>query len=207
MTIKVDKVAKEIAVTRFALPECLHIPVAARNYDALVSYVGHVRAMIADGGPPRAILVEPDIVPARDDRLPIWALPRAILLHASLQLWVHVDYPRYRTAYARAFPAEDIKALVIDHVTNRRISRLKGFEYVRLVAISRGANSSSGTLSEKLGVEYHSSPAMRAVNAASTAKIQYADIADIVKMLDIKTGRSVMDPVNEAQALISLPRA
>jgi hypothetical protein len=41
---------------------------------------------------------------------------------------------------------------------------------------------------------------MIAVNKAHPAQIQYADIADIVKMLDVKTGGSLQDPVNEAQA-------
>lgn len=89
---------------------------------------------------------------------------------------------------------------------NRRVARLKGFEYVRLVAISRGANSSSGGLCEKWAIAYHGTPDMRATNAASAAKIQYADIADLVKMLDIKTGGGVMDAVNEAQKLVDLPQ-
>lgn len=39
-------------------------------------------------------------------------------------------------------------------------------------------------------------------NSESPAFIQYADLADIVKMLNIKTGGSLQDPVNEAQALV-----
>jgi hypothetical protein len=77
-----------------------------------------------------------------------------------------------------------------------------GFPYLRIVPISRAANSSSGGLCEKWGVEYHSTPEMVAVNRANPAQIQYADIADIVKMLDMKTGGSLQDPVNEAQALL-----
>jgi hypothetical protein len=45
---------------------------------------------------------------------------------------------------------------------------------------------------------------MRAKNQASLALVQYADLADIVKMLDRKGGGSLMDEVNEAQKLVIL---
>jgi hypothetical protein len=54
-------------------------------------------------------------------------------------------------------------------------------------------------------VEYHSSPEMMEKNRASLASVQYADLADIVKMLDIQGGGSFMDNVNEAQKLVDLP--
>ena len=44
-------------------------------------------------------------------------------------------------------------------------------------------------------------------NAESLASVQYADIADIVKMLNVKGGGSFMDNVNEAQKLVDLPDA
>jgi hypothetical protein len=113
-----------------------------------------------------------------------------------------VDYHGYRHAYAKAFPNQDVENLVLDHVMNRRVARLKGFFYLRIIPILRQANSSSGGLSEKWAVEYHSSDEMSGKNLASPAKIQYADLADIVKMLNQKTGDSLQDPVNEAQLLI-----
>ena len=97
--------------------------------------------------------------------------------------------------------------LVLDHVMNRRVARLKGFAYLRVVPISRGANSSHGSLSEGWAVEYHSSPEMREKNRISQAAVQYADLSDIVKMLNIRGGGSLMDNVNEAQKLVGLPRA
>jgi hypothetical protein len=36
-------------------------------------------------------------------------------------------------------------------------------------------------------------------------KIQYADLADIVKMMNRKTGGLLQDPVNEAQQWVDLP--
>jgi hypothetical protein len=54
-------------------------------------------------------------------------------------------------------------------------------------------------------VEYHGSPAMIEKNRKSLARVQYADLADIVKMLNLKGGGSFMENVNEAQKLIDLP--
>lgn len=135
-------------------------------------------------------------------RLPIWRLEGAAILHARRQLWVHVDYSAYRRAYRQAFPDEEVTGLVLDHVMNRRVARLKGFPYVRVVPVSRGANSSSGGLAEKWAVAYHSTPEMMRRNRESRAEIQYADLPDIVKMLDLKTGGAFQDPVNDAQALV-----
>jgi len=198
----IDEHARDIALTRFALPLCLHIPIAARDEDALERFVGKI-ATILPCGRHKAIIVHAYDPPAADARLPIWEQPGAAILRAPRQLWVDVDARPYRRAYAAAFPAEDLRGLVLDHVMNRRVARLKGFRYVRIVPISRAANSRSGGLSEKWGVAYHATPAMIAKNRQSPAFIQYADLADIVKMLDLKTGGSLQDGVNEGQALVT----
>lgn len=137
---------------------------------------------------------------------PIWGLPQAGVLHHPRQVWVHVDYAAYRRAYGRAFPNVDLTDLVLDHVMNRRLARLKGFTYLRIVPVSRAVNSSHGGLSEGWGVELHSSPRMRERNKTSQAVVRYADLADIVKMLDMEGGGSLMDIVNDAQRLVDLPR-
>lgn len=198
----IDEHAAKVAIERYALPPCLHVPIAARDENAVRKYVGGISKVLVPGTPSRALLVEVDRHPQGDDDLPIWQLPEANVLHNAQQLWVHVDYHGYRKAYADAFPNHDLTGLVLDHIMNRRVARLMGFFYLRIVPISREANSSSGGLSEKWGVEYHSSPEMRAKNLANPARIQYADLADIVKMLDRKTGGSLQDPVNEAQSLV-----
>jgi hypothetical protein len=46
---------------------------------------------------------------------------------------------------------------------------------------------------------------MREKNRVSLAAVQYADLSDIVKMLNMQGGGSVMDSVNEAQKLVELP--
>jgi hypothetical protein len=197
----IDEHARGIALTRFALPLCLHVPIGARDEDALQRFVGEI-ATIVPCGQQKAIVLQAYDPPPADTRLPIWEQPGAAILRAPRQLWVDVDARAYRRAYATAFPEEDLRGLVLDHVMNRRVARLKGFRYLRLVPISRAANSSSGGLSEKWGVAYHATPAMIAKNKQSPAFIQYADLADIVKMLDIKTGGSLQDGVNDGQALV-----
>jgi hypothetical protein len=186
---------------------CLYVPVAARDRNAIERYVGKVVTPLTHDGSDKALLVHAHDPGELDQRLAIWDVPEAIVLHAHTQVWVHVDYAAYRRAYQQAFPDVDLKAFVLDHVMNRRVARLKGLTYLRIVPISRAANSSHGGLSEGWGVAYHSSPRMREVNRASLASVQYADIADIAKMLNLQGGGSLMDGVNEAQKLVDLPDA
>lgn len=200
--MRIDDHAKEIVVQRFALPACLHIPIAARSFDDLETYVGKIERVIAPSSPPNAVLLNVEFTSPEDGNLPIWELPESRALRQSQQLWVNVHYKPYRRAYARAFPERRIEGLVIDHVLSREVAKLKGFGYVRLEPISRGANSSSGGLSEKWAVEYYRSPAMIAKSQLDMCHIQYADLADIVKMLDRKTGGALQEPVNDAQSLV-----
>jgi hypothetical protein len=200
--MEVDEFAKRLASEQFVLPSCLHVPIAARDETAIRTFVGEVTEVLVSGSPNRALLVS--VEPRQDiiQSLPIWSLPEATVLHRTRQLWVHVDFGAYRSAYARAFPDEDIRSLVIDHIMNRRVARLKDFMYLRVIPISREANSSSGGLSEKWAVEYYQTPEMQAKSLASPARVQHADLADIVKMLNRKTGGALQDPVNEAQVLV-----
>lgn len=202
MTI-IDEFARNVASQRFGLPTCLHIPVAARDETALRTYVGEIAEIMVTGVPNKALLVKVVAQAEINPRLPIWSLPEAFILRRALQLWVHVDFRGYRSAYARAFGDENIRERVIDHVMNRRVARLKGFTYLRVVPVSREANSSSGGLAEKWAVEYYETPEMRAKSLGSPARIQHADLADIVKMLNLKTGGALQDPVNAAQALLT----
>ena len=185
---------------------CLYITIAAKDVQAIETFVGKI---VEDLGGPRspgkAFLVEMYEPDEPDRRLAIWDLAEAQTLHYPRQVWVHVDYRSYRRAYCRAFPDEDVSKMVLDHVMNRRVARLNGFQFLRIVPISRGANSSHGSLSEGWGVDYHSSPEMVKKNATSMAVVQYADICDIVKMMDMKGGGSFMENVNDAQKLVDLP--
>lgn len=186
---------------------CLYVPIAARDTAAIERYVGRIAGSLIPNCPEKALLVEAHEPEKPDPHLAIWEVPEAAVLHFPKQVWVHVDYRAYRRAYATAFPDFDLNGLVLDHVMNRRVARLKGFHYLRIVPISRGANSSHGSLSEGWAVEYHSSPEMRKKNRLSQAMVQYADLSDIVKMLNMQGGGSLMDNVNEGQKLVDLPDA
>lgn len=187
------------------LQPCLYVPVAARDTNAIETYVGRIVEGLSQRSPNKALLVEAHEPEEPDERLAIWQHPGAAVLHCSRQVWVHVDYRNYRRAYVRAFPEIDLTSLVLDHVMNRRVARLKGFAYLRIVPISRQANSSHGGLSEGWAVEYHSSPRMMEINRTSQAMVQYADLADLVKMLNMEGGGSFMENVNEAQKLVDPP--
>ena len=58
----------------------------------------------------------------RDDRLPIWENPASDIFHQEMQVWVAVSYTRYRAAYRKAFPNEDITGRVLSHALNRRVA-------------------------------------------------------------------------------------
>jgi hypothetical protein len=183
------------------------VPIAARDRAAIERHVGIIERVVVSGSPDQVLLINCHEPLERDPLLPIWNHENAGVLHSAKQVWAHVDFRHYRKAYRNAFPEVDVNDLVIDHVLNRRVARVKGFTYVRLVAITRGANSSSGGLCERWEVAYHSSDRMREINGKSRASVQYADLADLVKMLDMKTGNSIMDGVNEAQSLVDRPAA
>ena len=202
----IDQHAVSIPQMSGLLP-CLYVTIAARDTSAIETYVGRVLARLTPQSPSKALLVEAYKPEKPDDRLAIWNHPEAAVLHYPRQVWVHVDFSAYRRAYIRAFPDVNLSNLVLDHVMNRRVARLKGFTYLRIVPVSRAVNSSHGSLSEGWGVEYHSSPRMRELNSASQAVVQYADLADIVKMLNMEGGGSFMEIVNEAQKLVDLPDA
>lgn len=201
MSPLVDAVAKEIAIRRWALPECLHVPIGAVDEAAIVAYVGAIERVLASGNPTRALLVRAAPRPAIDERLPIGDLPASQVLHAPLQVWVHVDYTGYRRAYRSAFPSEPIDDKVISHSANRRMAGLEAFSYVRLTPVSRGANSSSG-FSEQWGVKLHSEALQRGASLRRGAHIRYADLSEIMLMMDLKLGGGIMAAVNEGQKLV-----
>ena len=129
-------------------------------------------------------------------------MKESAILHHPQQVWVHVDYKGYRAAYAKAFPGESIKNVVLDHILNRKMARAMRFDYLRIVPISREANSSSGGLPEKWGIAYQTGAEMLQINAQCKSFIKYADLQDIVKMLNLKSGGGFQDTVNEAQSLV-----
>ncbi len=201
MALLIDHVAKEVAFRRWALPECLHVPVAAVDEAAINNYIGKIDRILAVGSPSRALLVRVESSPVLELSLPISKLPSSIILHSLMQVWVHIQYGGYRRAYKKAFPCEDIHGKVLSHALNRRTANLQGYNYVRITPITRGSNSSSA-FSEQWGVALHSGPQQMEANRKRGAFIRYADLSEIMLMMDMKLGGGVMDAVNEGQKLV-----
>jgi len=143
MTLLIDDTAKVIALTRWALPECLHVPIAAVDEEAIRNYVGDVERVVSGRGLRKALLVTiPERAPI-DPALPISEHPNAGIFHARQQVWVHVAYKAYRPAYKRAFPGENIDGRILSHAMNRDTAVHKAFDFVRLTPVSGIANVSS----------------------------------------------------------------
>ncbi|MDR3487392.1 MAG: hypothetical protein P4M05_21110 [Bradyrhizobium sp.] len=197
----IDEVAREVALTRSALPECLHVPIAAVDEAAIARYIGDVIGVFGRRSTRKALLVRTRTVLCPDDRFPIWGLEASAILRSELQVWVDVAYTRYRWAYCCAFPEEALGDKVLSHAMNRRVATLKGFQYVRITPTSRRANSSS-RFSEDWGVALHRASTRTASEWRRGAFIQYADLSELMLMLDMNLGGGVMDAVNEGQRLV-----
>lgn len=197
----IDEIARNQAITRYGLAECLHVPIAAVDESAISTYVGEIQQVLSGGSNRRALLVAAKAPPPRDPRFPIWEIDGCDILHQQMQVWVDITYTRYRRAYRAAFPDEELGDRILSHAMNRRVAALKGFQFVRLTPTSRAANSSSA-FSEGWSVALHTQPEQSAANRRRGAFIQYADLADLILMLDLNLGGGVMDAVNEGQRLV-----
>lgn len=203
MSSLIDHVARDIALARWVLPDCLHVPVAAVDEAAIRNYIGDIEQILTGGSPAKAFVVRAKEQPAIDARLPIWRLASSKIFFLRRQVWVHVAFTRYRNAYRKAFPEEDIEGKVLSHAMNRRRAAQKGFAYVRITPTSRGCNSSSA-FSENWGIALPATSEQGGSNQRRRAFIQYADLSDLMVMLDIKIGGGVMAAVNEGQKLVRL---
>ncbi len=125
MAFMTDPVARDMAFRKWGLPECLHVPIAAIDENAIRTYVGDILEELGRGSPPRALLVRAKEPPPPDRSLPIWHLEGSKTFHEPLQVWVDVAYTRYRPAYRKAFPTEDIADRILSHTMNRRTAALK----------------------------------------------------------------------------------
>jgi hypothetical protein len=201
MPVLIDETAKAIALTRWVLPECLHVPIAAVNEEAIRNYVGDVERVVSGRGLRKALLVT---VPGRapiDPLLPISDHPNADIFHARRQVWVHVAYQPYRAAYKRALPDEKLDGRILSHAMNRDTAVHKGFDFVRLTPVSGVANVSSA-FSEQWAKELHKPKEPVVARRTGPPFIQYADLSDLMLMLDMMLGGGVMDAVNEGQKLL-----
>ncbi len=173
----------------FGLPICLLIPIAAKNKNAIEKYIGSIKTAI---GNDEAFVVnfEPLELP---NELPIWKHNRGHLLNSSTQIWVDVDFQNYRNVYLQYY-SEISKYYVIDHVTNRRFAKKCGFRYIRLLHVDREVNSSSGRGAESLAMK-NIDYVLENNSIINDNAIEYADPADLAKMLNIKVGGFGLDGV------------
>lgn len=189
--------------TKSWMPPCLRIPVAARDINAIVKFVGKVEIELSRPGSESALLVRvSDRAPPPEKRceldLPVWKMDAAAAFHWNPQVWVDIDYGRYRSAYARAFPDLDISRVVVDHIENRRRARKIGWKYVRLCHVSTSVNVSSGQSAERLGVSFAETTTGGRMR---WGQIKYADVADLTKMLGIRIGGGPQDGLRDALRL------
>lgn len=68
------------------LAPCLYIPIAARDTDAIETYVGVILARLSPRFPNKALLVKAHEAERPDDRLAIFGLPEAAVLHYPTQV-------------------------------------------------------------------------------------------------------------------------
>src|ERR1700690_696361 len=108
MVLLIDHNAKEYALRSIGMPECLHVPIAAVDEAAIRSYVGEIVQELGRSSPPGALLVHVSEPSPKDESLPIWGYAGSELFHRREQVWVRIEYTRYRQAYLKAFPAENI---------------------------------------------------------------------------------------------------
>lgn len=172
------------ASSTFGLHHSLVIPIGAKSRASIERYVGNIEKVF---GNEDAFLVtfEPHGLP---NELPVWKMERSALFHQGRQLWVHVNSRKYRRLYQELFremmTGED---QVIDHIMNRKLARALQYNYVRLLHVSRAANSSSGRGGETVAMGFL--PVTVSVNPeANASEIVYADPMDLLKMLDVKVG-------------------
>lgn len=200
MTRRIDSVAYEQVVREWVLPPCLHVPIAARDQDSISNHIGEVVQVISPG---KVLLVSVDAPSPADLRLPIFEHPNLPQLFEPLQLWVHPRYTRYRAAWVRVFGPSQIENRVLHHVYNRRKAALIGFDYVRLAPISRQTNSSSAA-TERWGVKLCTPDYVERYNRRGL-KMRYADLGDLMTLLDIPLGGGVQEAFRVGQNLVEVP--
>lgn len=201
----------------FGLPPCLHVPIAAAEVADIETFVGAVEVARKDSqGRVAALRVKPyrHGKPAAGTAR-LWREPQADehaeRLFPEFQLWVHVDYTRYRDAWHKLGMPPLAVGQVLDHVQNRKALRLRwcSHPWLRLCPVSRATNSNSGHATGAEGMERAHLARVRSEPQTSAElkalvlsyRIIYADPQDLTKMLDIPPGTFVLEGVRDTQRL------
>jgi hypothetical protein len=175
--MKIDKNS-----STFGLYNSLIIPIAAKSIYALEEYVGEVQSI--KNGTFDGYMI--DFIPLdTPNNLEVWNNPRSEFLNAAKQLWVHVDDRNYRKLYQKVFPSINLNGYDIDHIFNKALSKMYGFNYVRLLHVKSTYNRKTGSGAEKDSTSFRKNDF-----AGVNYEIQYADALDMCKLLhlDIGTG-------------------
>ena len=163
---------------------------------------------ISRNGRTNAVLLASHPAPPETGGVPLWNAPDAAIcrarLHPERQVWVHVDYHGYRSAW-RAFGMPDPGADFLDHIANRRAIRLRrsAHPYLRLCPVSHRVNTSGGGTRGGEGMECeflenlasYSEKIQAAVWKANEAPLLLADPMDLTKMLNLPLGTFTLDGV------------
>lgn len=205
----------------FGMAPSLVIPIAG-TFDAITHHVGpiqdstrHVIHAPRNGSHVVAFKIQARRPRELPDDAPLWSLPEAQeyfdVLHAAEQLWVHVDYTGYRSAWfqlMRGVPPD----IFLDHVQNRRSTGLRNnvYPYIRLVPVPRRVNTNAGHRAGGEGMEYAYTQRLkdsmspddwqRALELqVGTRGLVYADPFDLTKMLSLSPGTQTLDGVRDFQ--------
>lgn len=166
------------------------VPIAAVSKQAIIDYIGVIDEVVSEDREGRQALLVNIYKKDNKKTLRVFDLPESDVFFSSRQLWAHVDFGRYRATYKKTFPNESIEQDdFIDHVLNRKVARACGFNYIRLVAVPRRVNTEHGSLNESWELkDMLADPTVMERRQAARGNVRYADWADLVKMLKIKTG-------------------
>lgn len=167
--------------SKFGLHESLTIPIAARTLDSIREYVGEFEVFKSGTREAYIVTFEPWAVP---NEMEIWCNPRSHLLHATKQVWIDVDNPSYRRLYEKIFPEINLKGFHVDHIFSKKLAKIYGFKYVRLLHILGEFNIENGT-----GPEKDSTIFRKKEYDPVRYEIQYADPLDLSKLLHLKVGK------------------
>jgi hypothetical protein len=199
---------------KFGLPQCLWVPIAARDVASIEKHVGAIiehRSLRSAGlGAVKVAAYQSGLPPASS--APLWrsavkedAVQRLFPTH---QVWVHVDYSAYKQAWLRFGMPQPGHGEFLDHVQNRRAIRLRWYSHpwIRLAPVPRLVNTSGGHSSGGEGMECEYLRSLRDKPEAAAElralvesyHVQYADPMDLTKMLNIPTGTETLPGVAEA---------
>ncbi len=191
-----------LGVHTFGLTPDLFVPIAAADLETIDNCVGTIETHVPGRKRPTNAIVVVAHQPRRNPKVPLWDQTQADeyyrRLHPMKQLWVHVDYSRYRSAWKRLGLGQLAPGVVLDHVQNRAAVRLTGYRhpFLRLCPVSRKTNTSGGLDIGTEGMEktewrkLSEQPAhvRSRMEQAARAPVILADPIDLTKMLDVPPG-------------------